>query len=229
MQRSNRIADTIGALAGVAFVALLFAAVAAVDPQRGVTDEELLTWWSDSGNRDGYVFSMYALLAACPLFLLFALRLRSRLRTGDKAGWADMAFACGIVATAAPGVCAVTRGVIASSMRFEDEPLPGVDTLRFSTSLAFSAWDVVILFVGVMVAIAAVLSLFTHALPRWHSLIGLPVAVGCLALMAARMAPFAIPLVHVWVLATCVQLWRSPAAVPVSGPAGLPAVSSAQA
>jgi hypothetical protein len=227
MSRSHRIADTIGAIAGVAFVVLLFLGVAAVDPQIGVTDEELLAWWSDGGNRDGFVLSTYTLLAAGPLFLVFVSRLRARLRTLDAGGWADTAFASGIVATAALGVVAFTRGIVANAMRFDDEPLPGVDTLRFATNLAYAAWDVVILFAAVMIAIAAALALAARALPRWLGWLGLPISLVCIALVAARMAPFAIPLVHVWVLAACFALWRSPAGAPVGESAWK--VSSAQA
>ena len=222
MPHSIRLADRLGAVTGVAFVVLVFLGVSSVDPQRGVSDQELQTWWADGGHRDAFVFSMYTLLAACPLFLIFASRLRARLQTADSSGWEGTVFASGIVATVALGFCAVTRGVIASSMRFDDEPLPTVDTLRFATGLAYASWDVAILFVGVMVAIASILSLATQALPRWLGWLGLPIAVGCLALVAARMAPFAIPLGHVWVLATCLHLWRSPA--PAGRAAWMPVV-----
>src|SRR3954451_9373119 len=130
MPKSIRVADMAGAVAGVAFSVLWFVSVAAVDPQRGVTDQELQTWWADSGNRTGYIFSMYTLMLACPLFLFFIARLRTRLRAVDASGWADLVFACGIVVTTTLGVAAAIRGVVASSMRFADEPLPGVDTLR---------------------------------------------------------------------------------------------------
>src|SRR5437016_6272168 len=112
MSRSNRLADIVGAVAGVAFAVLLFVSVASVDPQRGVSDQKLTTWWADSGHRNGFVISMYTLLIACPLFLLFVSRLRTRLQAADANGWADTVFACGIIVTTALGFCAVLRGVI---------------------------------------------------------------------------------------------------------------------
>jgi hypothetical protein len=229
MSRSIRLADGLSAAAGVAFAVLIFLSVASVDPQRGVSDQELQTWWEDSGNRNGFVLSMYTLLLACPLFLLFVSGLRTRLRTADAGGWADTVFACGIVVTTALGVCAVIRGVVATSVRFADEPLPGVDTLRFQTDLAYAAWDLAILFVAVLVAITSILALATDALPRWIGWLGVPVAVGSAILLAIHIAPFAIPLLIIWVIANSVHLWRAPAAASARGAAWQPEVSSGQA
>src|SRR5215216_4522938 len=226
MSRSIRLADKLGAVAGIAFGVLLFLGTAVIDPKVGVSDQELQTWWADSGNRNGLIVSMYAMLLACPMFLLFVSRLRMRLRAADAGGWADTVFACGIVVTTALGVGAVTRGVIASSMRFADEPLPGVDTLRFATNLAYATWDLVILFMVVLVASASILALATHARPRWLGWLGVPVAVGCAILLAVHLAPFSIPLLIIWVLANSVQLWRAPIAAPVDGPMRQPELSS---
>lgn len=229
MPRSIRIADILGAAAGIGFAILLFLSVASVDPQRGVTDQALQTWWADSGNRDGFVISMYMLLLACPLFLLFVARLRKRLQAADAAGWADTVLACGIVVTTALGLCAVLRGVVAGSVRFGDEPLPGVDTLRFATDLAYFSWDLVIIFVVVLVAMVSGLALVTRALPRWLGWLGVPVAVGSATLLVMQSAPMALPLLNIWVLAGSVYLLRSPVGAPIGAPARQPEVSSAQA
>jgi hypothetical protein len=225
MSGSIRFADRLGAAAGIAFVVLVFLGVASVDPKRGVTDQELLTWWADAGNRDGFVFSMYALLAACPLFLIFVSRVRTRLRATDAAGWSDVFFGCGIVATAALGAEAILRGVIARSVNLGDEPVPGVDTLRFQTELAYFSWDLVMLFMAVAVAVASILALTTQALPRWLGWLGVPIAVASLVLVAAQGASFAIPLLHVWVIASCVHLVLSPATVPAGTPLRQPEVA----
>jgi hypothetical protein len=225
MPRSIRLADTLGAIAGVACSILIFLTTASVDPQRGVSDQELLTWWADSGNRTGFNISMYMLLLACPLFLLFVSRLRVRLQSADASGWADLVFACGIVVTAALGVQAVLRGVVARS----DEPLPGVDTLRFATELAYVAWDLAIVFAAALIAIVSILTLVTRVLPRWIGLLGVVVAAGSVILLALQVAPFALPLLVIWVLANSVHLWRAPAGVPVGAPARQPEVSRAQA
>lgn len=229
MPRSIRIADIIGAVAGIAAAVLIFFGVASVDPRRGVTDQELQTWWADSGNRDGFVLSMYMLLLACPLLLLFVSRLRMRLRAADSAGWADTAFACGIVMTAALGMTAILRGIVPAAMRFGDEPLPGVDTLRFATSLAYASWDVVILFAGVLVAIVSVVALVTRALPRWLGILGVPVALGCAGLLAVQSAAFALPLINIWLIASSVHLLRTPAGAVAAEPARQPEMARASA
>ena len=216
MPRSDRLSDNVGAAAGLAFAVLVFVSVAAVDPQRGVSDQALQSWWADSGNRDGFVFSTYTLLLACPLFLLFASRLQRRLRAVDASGWADTAIACAIVVTVALGATAVFRGVVARSMRFADEPLPGVDTLRFATDLTYASWDVVMLFVALLVAVVSILTLVTRVLPRWLGWLGVPVTVGILVAVAVQSAPFALPLLIVWVVATSVHLWRAPAIAPIA-------------
>jgi hypothetical protein len=209
MSQSNRLADIIGAAAGIGSVILIFLGVASVDPLRGASDQELLTWWADSGNRDGFIVSMYLLLAACPLLLLFFTRMRMRLRAADAGGWADVAFACGIVATGALSICAILRGIIPASVRFDDEPLPGVDTLRFATTLAYAAWDPVILFAGAYVAVVTTLALTTHAFPRWFGWLGVPVSLGCAVLLVLQSGPLALPLLNVWILAGSVHLLRS--------------------
>ena len=229
MARSNSLADKLGAVGGIATAVLLFLGVAAVDPQRGVSDQEMLDWWADGGNRDGFVFSMYALLLACPFFLVFVGRLRTRLRGSDSGGWADTVYAFGIVATTALGVCAVTRGAVAKSVRFADEPVPGVDTLRFTTDLAVASWDLVILFAALVVAITAVLSLANHVLPRWHGWLGVAVSAGCVILLAAQVASFSLPLLNIWLIATGIQMLRDSAVSPVDGAAWHPQVSSVQA
>jgi hypothetical protein len=229
MSRSIRIADTLGAIAGVAFSVLMFISTASVDPKVGVSDQELQTWWADSGNRNAFVISTYTLLLACPLFLLFIARLRMRLRAADVSGWADTVFAFGIVVTATLGVCAVFRGVVATSIRFADEPLPGVDTLRFATSLTFATYELVFIFVAVLVALVSILALVSHVLPRWLGWLGVPIAAGTAILWVIQLAPIAIPLLIIWVLANSVHLWRSPAPAPIGSPTWQPEVASTRA
>ncbi len=214
MSASIRGANRLGAGAGIGFAGLLFVSVASVDPQRGVSDDELLTWWTNDANRNAFVLSMFTLLLAAPLFLVFVSRLRSRLRVGDESFWADTAFASGIVISTGLGLCAVLRGVIAGSVRFADEPLPGVDTLRFATDLAYSVWDLVMVFALLMVTIVTGLALTGRALPRWSAGLGALVVLGSAVLMASRATPIALPLLIIWVITHSVLLLRTPADAP---------------
>ena len=42
----------LGALAGLVFSLCFFMGIAMLDVPRGVTDREMVAWWSDNGNRD---------------------------------------------------------------------------------------------------------------------------------------------------------------------------------
>lgn len=210
MHRSSSLSDIIGAVAGVLFAVLLFISTSSVDPQRGVTDQELLNWWSESGNRDAFVLSMYTLLLTGPLFLIFLSRLQVRLRAADtEGGWAGVVYAAGIACAVGLAICAIARGVIASSMRFGDEPLPGVDTLRYATSLAYMAWDPALLFAMVLIATVSALILVTRILPRWIGWLGVVTAAGGAVLFVLQVAAFAIPLFIIWVLANSFQIFRT--------------------
>jgi len=169
------------------------------------------------------------LLLAGPLFLLFVSRLRMRLRATDASGWADVAFGCGIVMSAALGMVAVLRGVISRSVSVDDEPLPGVDTLRFATSLAFHVWDVVILFAVVLVAVVSAHALATRALPRWLGWLGVPVALGSAVMLAVQSSAFSLPLLIIWVLAGSVHLLRTPSGELASEPSRRPEAASVNA
>jgi hypothetical protein len=229
MSSSTRLADTIGAIAGVVFAILLFLSVAAVDPVRGVPDQELQEWWAEGGNRTGFITSMYILMVASPIFLLFVSRLRMRLRTVEASGWAEIVFALGLVTTTAIGFCAITRGIVASAIRFQDEPLPGVDTLRFATELSYAAWDLVILFMAVLVGSVSILALLAHALPRWVGWLGVPFSVAGPVFIALHMAPFSIPLFIIWIVATSVHLLRTAAAAQIETLPRATGLSGAQA
>src|SRR5215212_7152173 len=110
MNRSAQPSNILGAVAGVAFAVLFFIGLAAVDQPRGATDQELVTWWSDSGKRLDSIVSMYTMLLAGPFFLVFLARLRARLRAVEPngGGWTDLAFAAGIVFAAVLSLCAVS-------------------------------------------------------------------------------------------------------------------------
>src|SRR6478735_7953062 len=130
--RNEKRSDLIGAIAGAAFVLLLFLSVASLDLPRGKPDQELQTWWADEGLRRASIVSMYLMLLAAPCFLVFLTRLCARLREVDvEDSWNALVQGAGIVFVALLSVSAVTRGVIAQAVRFNDEPVPGVDTLRY--------------------------------------------------------------------------------------------------
>ena len=211
MNRPGQLSDILGAIAGVAFALLFFVSIAAVDPLRGATDQELLDWWSDSGKRRASIVSMYAMLVAGLFFLVFLARLRARLRAVEATdGWSALVFASGIVFAAALAICAVSRAMIAQAVRFGDEPLPGPDTLRYATEVQIAALGLIAIpFATLLVAAASALILRTRPFARWVGWLGLTVVAGSLVAVALLRGPLASPLLMVWVLAISFELWRT--------------------
>jgi hypothetical protein len=105
----------LGALAGFAFALSFFVGVAMLEIPRGATDAELVAWWSDSGNRFTAVVSMYLFVLAGLCFLVFLIKLRSRLLAaeGGAGELTALVVASGGVFVAILFVAAAARGVIA--------------------------------------------------------------------------------------------------------------------
>ena len=232
MNRQKYLSDTVGALAGLAFAVLLLFGFASVDPLREATDQELFDWWSSSSNVDDTVLSYFFILASVPCFLLFLASLRGRLSAaeGGQAALSGFIFATGICFAAALLIGDSARGVVAYSVKFGDEPLPGPDTLRYLTSLSTAMVGLVAMpAAAIAIGAASWLIVRTRALPVWLAVAGLIVVVGTTVAVAANAGPFASPLIQLWVVATGFELWRTRnvhagapdrASVTVSSPAG---------
>ncbi|MGI8926563.1 MAG: hypothetical protein ACR2HN_07950 [Tepidiformaceae bacterium] len=212
MNRSAPLSSTLAALAGVGFAVLLFFSVAVVDPLREATDQELLTWWSDSGKQRDTIISMYAMLIAGPLFLVFLVQLCTRLRSAGQnaASWSGLVFGAGVAFVALIAVTAFSRGVVAQSIRFSDEPIPGPDTLRYATALSQAAFGLGAIPLATMaVAAASVIILRSGVLARWLGWLGIVVAAGSLVMAALLIGALASPLIELWVVAASFVIWRT--------------------
>lgn len=228
MNQSTSMLSTLGALAGVAFAFFFFGSVFIFDPLREATDQEILDHWSDTGKLRDNIISMYFLVIAAPLFFVFLAGLCKRLRSAGELGesWTGVVFGAGVAFTALLTVTAVSRGVIAQSVRFTDEPLPGVDTLRYATALSQAAFAMgAVPLVTVAIAVASAIVIRTGVLARWLGWLGLVVTAGSLALIGLMAGAFAIPLITLWTVAASFLLWRTRNAV-ASENAGRPAIGS---
>ncbi len=216
MNRTTPLSSTLAALAGVGFAILWFVSVASVDPQRSRTDQELLTWWSDSGNQDAMIVSMFAMLVAALVFLVFLVQLCHLLRSAGGIGerWNGLVFGGGLGFVALISVTAFSRGLIAHAMRFEDEPLPGPDTLRYATAFSQAAMGLgAIPFVAIAIATASVIIVRSAVLARWLGWFGLVVAALTLVVVVLQVGALASPLIMLWTVAASFVLWRSRNAV----------------
>ena len=216
MNRTSPFSSTLGALAGVAFAFFFFGSVWIAEPLGQATDQELLAWWSDSGKLRETFISMYFLVLAAPLFLVFLVHLCNRLRSaGQNAeSWTGLVFGAGVAFSALLAVTAISRGVLAQSIRFSDEPIPGPDTLRYATELSGALFGMgAIPFAAITVAIASGIVVQTGVLARWLGWLGFVVAALTLALVVLLIGAFAIPLITLWVAAASFVMWRSRHAV----------------
>jgi hypothetical protein len=181
----------------------IFLSLAVIEPLREATDAELLEWWSKDSNLDASVLSMYLRLLAIPFLLGFAAQLRTTLRATGNAGiWRDVVFGAGVVCAGMLALSALIRGVTALAVSANDEPLPGVDVLRFSTELAYQAYSMgAIGTLAVMAGAAGLAVLSTNALTRWLGWISIPLAALSLVAVPLQMGAFASPLLLLWTLA----------------------------
>ena len=132
----------IGSLAGVGFAIFFFVGVAMLEIPENATDQELVAWWSDSGNRTAAVVSMYLFVLAGLCFLIFLVALRSRLLAveGGSGDLTALAVGSGLVFVSLLSVAAAARGVIGFAVESpaNNEPLPGPDTLRYLPQIGYA-------------------------------------------------------------------------------------------
>jgi hypothetical protein len=212
MNHTKYLSDTIGAIAGLAFSVLLLAAFWSLDPLREASDAELIAWWTNSANLRDNVLSMYFMLACVPCFLLFLVTLRVRLAQaeGDGAALSSFVFAAGLCFGAAVLVGGVTRGLIAQSVKFGDEPLPGPDTLRYMTAFSMATFGLVAMpAAAITVGAASWLIIRTRAMAAWLGWAGFVAAAGVAVATAFLMGPLVAPLIMLWVAAASFELWRT--------------------
>lgn len=211
MNGRTRFSDVIGSVAGVVFAVSLLSSVAMIDPQRSVSDQDLLAWWNDDANLRSAIISMYAMLIAAASFLVFVTALRVRLDdAAENRAWPGLVQAAGTGFAVMLSLSAIARALIPLAVRVNDDPLPGPDTLRYATELQYSAFGLAAMpFAVTVVAVASILFVRERILSRWLGWLGIGIAVATVALVAALAGPLASPLILIWVVATSVQLFRT--------------------
>ena len=203
----------IGALAGLAFAFCFFLGVAMLNIPESAADEELVAWWSDSGNQTTAVVSMYLFVLAGLCFLVFLVKLRSRLLAaeGGTGELTALVLAGGIVFVSMLFVAAASRGVIGFAVKspVNDESLPGPDTLRYLPQIGYAITGTGgLLAAALTMAATSWLIVRTSVFGRWLAWIGAVAAVLVVVASALLAGVLAIPALLVWALATSVALWR---------------------
>lgn len=200
-----------GALAGIAGVLILFASVLVYSAPHTVSDQELINWWSDSGNLNAVVASTFMQAAGALCLIVFLGSLRSRLMDaeGGSAPVSAIAFASGITFVILLLAASGPRGVVAWGIKMGDETMPGVDTLRYMPELSYIILG---LYGGMaaaaLIAATSVVILRTQAFGRWLGWGGVVLAP-LVAVAAVVVGGFFLPLFYIWALATSAAMWRS--------------------
>lgn len=218
MQTREILSGRIGALAGVAAVVLLFFTVAMVDTPREATDAEVTAWWADSANRTSVLTSTYLLVAASLCCLVFFSSMRAVLHRaeGGSGTAASLVQSAGLVFVVLLLAAAAPRGAVAVAVEMGDEPLPGVDLLRYLPQVSGLALGLAAGSASAFSMAALALATFTTAgFGRWLGVVSALCALGTLA-FAVLLGPFYMPILWVWLLTSSVALWRSAATAPAT-------------
>ena len=128
----------VAALAAALLAVSLFMTVAVINVPHHASDQELITWWPDSGNRlAGVMSGMWALVVAVtiPVVMNHLQRLDAATRSPQ---WLTFARSMGGAVTALWLVTGAARATLGHIVDTMDEPLPGVDVLRYSTGLNYT-------------------------------------------------------------------------------------------
>jgi hypothetical protein len=198
------------AVAAVLFGVAYFLTVASVDVPHDVGDAELLAWWRDDANVTSGVLSL--VFAVCTAVLFAVLTNHVLLRVGDRSPhWTAFARSMSSVFTSTLLVSAALRGVVGHLVQVQDEPLPGVDVLRYSTALNYTLMGMVVPVTFALTAISiSVAVLRTGALARWVAYVGVGVGAVVLAASAATFGGYTVPIAILWGWCSAVAIWRAP-------------------
>jgi hypothetical protein len=209
-------ATKVAAAASVLFAVAFFLTVASVNVPHKASDAKLLDWWQQSGNLNaGIASELFAILAAV-LFVVVANYFRTLAARADAGHehWTAFAhsmasaFACTLLVSSA------LRGVIGHLVKVQDEPLPGLDVLRYTTALNYSLIGTATMAVcALTIAAVSVVVLRTQVLGRWVGFVGLVCATLILIAVFAMYGSFGIPVANLWAVCFGVAIWRQPTSV----------------
>jgi hypothetical protein len=207
------------AVAGFAFVALYVAAFA-LGIEVGDSDQEILDYYADSGNRAKEVVAFFFIAGAALGVAVFATALRSIIARLERErallaalAWAG-GIACGALVLAGNAVSRATAfAAMDSGFQLDIDTRDLFETAGFLLVVS-GALAAIVLVVGVSLA-----ALRYGALPRWLGWAGFVVAV--LLPLAIAFVGFLVFLVWVLAASAVLALRPSPGSLPSSGGSAL--------
>ena len=209
----NATATKVAAIAAALLALSLFMTVAVIDVPREPSDQELLTWWQDSGNRwAGVMSGAWAVLVAVtiPVVMNHLQRLGAATRSPQ---WLSFARSMGGAVTAVWLVTGAARATLGHLVDTMNEPLPGVDVLRYATGLNYTLLGQSGMAVLALCIVAvSVVVLRTGVFGRWLGYLGGVCAAVMVAAVVVQLGAFTTPMAILWALCLAVAIWRGPSA-----------------
>ena len=208
----SRTANRVAAVAAAAFALTFFLTVASINIPHQASNAELLDWWHQSGHQTAALTSGMLAVAAALLFSVVLNRLRALAADAGSPSWLAFAHTMGTAFICTLLVDAALRGVLGYLVIAIDEPLPGVDVLRFSTALNYTALGVPVMSVLAFTILAiSVVVIRTRFLGRWIGFVGVVCGAVILVAVIAMVGQYAIPAALLWALCVALALLRQPA------------------
>jgi hypothetical protein len=192
-------AAKVAVVAAIFFGAAMFLTVASVNVPHDASDAKLLEWWQEQSNRtSGVISGLFALCAAALLAVLMN-HVHHLDATRKSPLWRGFTHSMAAAFTAAMLITAATRSAIGHLVDVMDEPLPGVDVLRYATALNYQVLGLAAMGALALTILAtSVLALRTGAFGRWAAWIGLGCGAVMLAAVGAGYGGFTVPLAILW-------------------------------
>ena len=207
----SAVATKVAAIAAALLAVSLFMTVAVINVPHDPSDQELLTWWQDSGNRMTGVFSgLWALVVAITIAVVVnhLQRLEAATRSPQ---WLAFARSMGGAVTAVWLVTGAARATLGHLVDTMHEPLPGVDVLRFSTGMNYTLLGQSGMAVLALCILAiSVVVLRTAVFGRWLGYVGGVCSAVMIGAVVAQYGAFTTPLAILWALCLSVAIWRQP-------------------
>lgn len=194
---------------GIVYVVLFVVAFIVGPGDVGNSDEEILSYYADSGNRVSEIVAFFLVTVGLLFFIWFASTLRNRLRSvePEPKSLSALTFGAGVAsATLMMGAMSLFVAVAITAEDL-DEFVVDPNTARVLENAGYLFFTASTMVAAILVAATSVLAIRTAVLPKWLGWVGLLVAV------AALFAIFFVPLFifWLWVLVVSIVLLLRPA------------------
>jgi hypothetical protein len=193
-------------LSGIAYVLLSLIGLLLVSgsPAAGDSDQEWLSYYADSGNRQQEIVAFFLFVLAALFFIWFAAVLRGRLLTYETEPRTLSALVYGSgVASAVLLMAGVSGGVAHSFTIWDtDEYVLDPNVARLVGDMSFLFFACSMMVAVILIAATSVLAIRTPVLPAWLGWIGLVAALAELFALAF----FPLFVLWAWVLLVSIVL-----------------------